>query len=301
MSLTRRVSSIFDPFVYALAPDPDNFDSYVEDTTQRFPVQMMVAGSTYSVLPGIESRLHLFGVEAPARISLLGTDGFGRDVLSRLLHGGRISIGAGLLATLCALLVGVAFGTIAGFFGGRVDAAVMRLADLFMAVPWLYLLFAVRAALPLHLDTRATFLLLVAVLWRRGVGATGAFDSRNRAERARAHVCHGRARLRCAGALSAATPHPAADTRRRAHAGGPARAAVHPRGGHALFPGSRRRRTNPQLGRDARQPSTVFGADVVLVDVHAGHRARRRLRSLTTRSHRRCTRVCVSRRAEEIA
>ena len=152
------------PFVYALAPDPDNFDSYVEDTTQRFPVQMMVAGSTYTVLPGLESRLHLFGVEAPARISLLGTDGYGRDMLSRLLHGGRISIGAGLLATLCALLVGVAFGTIAGFFGGRVDAAVMRLADLFMAVPWLYLLFAVRAALPLHLDTRATFLLLVAVL-----------------------------------------------------------------------------------------------------------------------------------------
>lgn len=152
------------PFVYAVAPDPDNFDSYVEDTTHRFPVQMLVVGSTYTVLPGIESRLHLFGVEGPARISVLGTDGFGRDVLSRLLHGGRISIGAGLLATLCALLVGVACGTIAGFFGGRIDTAVMRLADLFMAVPWLYLLFAVRAALPLHLDTRATFLLLVAVL-----------------------------------------------------------------------------------------------------------------------------------------
>lgn len=152
------------PFVYALAPDPDNFDAYVEDTTQRFPVRLMVAGSTYSVLPGVESQLHLFGVDAPARISLLGTDGFGRDVLSRLLYGGRISIGAGLLATLCALLVGIGFGTIAGFFGGRIDAGVMRLADLFMAVPWLYLLFAVRAALPLHLDTRATFLLLVAVL-----------------------------------------------------------------------------------------------------------------------------------------
>src|SRR6187549_3159060 len=136
------------PFVYALTTDPDNFDAYIEDTTLPFPVQLMVAGSTYSVLPGVESRLHLFGVETPARISLLGTDGFGRDVFSRLLHGGRISIGAGLLATLCALLVGLGFGTLAGFFGGRVDSAVMRLADLFMAVPWLYLLFAVRAALP---------------------------------------------------------------------------------------------------------------------------------------------------------
>jgi peptide/nickel transport system permease protein len=152
------------PFVYALNPDPDNFDAYVEDTTQRFPVRMLVAGSSYVLLPGLESRIHLFGVDAPARIALLGTDGFGRDVLSRLLHGGRISIGAGLLATFCALFAGVGFGTIAGFFGGRIDSAIMRLADLFMAVPWLYLLFAVRAALPLHLDTRATFLLLVAVL-----------------------------------------------------------------------------------------------------------------------------------------
>jgi len=152
------------PFVYAQVPDPQTFDGYVEDTTQRFPVQMMVAGDAYMLLPGIESRRHLFGVESPARISLLGTDGFGRDVLSRLLHGGRVSIGAGLLATLCALLVGVAFGTLAGFFGGRIDAALMRAADLFMAIPWLYLLFAVRAALPIHVDTRATFLLLVTVL-----------------------------------------------------------------------------------------------------------------------------------------
>ena len=56
-------------------------DGYVEDTTQRFPVQLMVAGDAYTLLPGIESRRHLFGVDAPARISLLGTDGFGRDVL----------------------------------------------------------------------------------------------------------------------------------------------------------------------------------------------------------------------------
>jgi peptide/nickel transport system permease protein len=152
------------PFVYAAMPDPNNVDGYIEDTTQRFPIQMMVTGPAYTLLPGIESRIHLFGVEAPGRISLLGTDGFGRDVLSRLLHGGRVSIGAGLVATLCALLAGVTFGTLAGFFGGRIDAALMRAADLFMAIPWLYLLFAVRAALPLHVDTRATFLLLVAVL-----------------------------------------------------------------------------------------------------------------------------------------
>src|SRR6185503_16544783 len=105
-----------------------------------------------------------FSVDAPARLSLLGTDGFGRDVFSRVLHGGRISVAAGLLATFCALFVGVTLGTLAGFFGGIVDRVLMRTADVFMALPWIYLLFAVRAALPLHIDTRATFLMLVTVL-----------------------------------------------------------------------------------------------------------------------------------------
>lgn len=152
------------PFVYALVPDPVTLDAYVEDTTTRYPVRMLVEGASYDVLPGVQSRTHLFGVDAPARLSLLGTDGFGRDVLSRLLHGGRISLGAGLLATLFALGAGVMLGTLAGSRGGWVDAGIMRTADLFLAIPWLYLLFGVRAALPLHLDTRATFLLLVAVL-----------------------------------------------------------------------------------------------------------------------------------------
>jgi len=152
------------PFVYAQVPDADDDAAYVDDTSQRFPVRLMVAGASYTVAPGIESHLHLFGVDAPGRLSLLGTDGFGRDVLSRLLHGGRVSVAAGLLATACALLVGLALGTLAGFYGGLVDRGLMRAADVFMAVPWLYLLFAVRAALPLHIDTRATFLVLVAVL-----------------------------------------------------------------------------------------------------------------------------------------
>lgn len=139
------------PFVYAQVPDPNNPEAYIDDTSIRHPVRLMVSG-------------HLFGVDAPGRLSLFGTDGFGRDVFSRVLHGGRISVAAGLLATACALLVGVLLGTAAGFFGGVVDRWLMRGADVFMALPWMYLLFAVRAALPLHIDTRATFLMLVAVL-----------------------------------------------------------------------------------------------------------------------------------------
>jgi peptide/nickel transport system substrate-binding protein len=139
------------PFVYARVPDPANPAAYIDDTSRRYPITLTTNG-------------HLFAVDEPARISLLGTDGFGRDVFSRVLHGGRISVAAGLLATLCALLVGLTLGTLAGFFGGLFDRVLMRAADVFMALPWIYLLFAVRAALPLHIDTRATFLMLVTVL-----------------------------------------------------------------------------------------------------------------------------------------
>ena len=139
------------PFVYAQVPDPSDPAKYIDDTSSRYPIRVLANG-------------HLFSVEAPARLSLLGTDGFGRDVFSRVLHGGRVSVAAGLLATFCALLAGLTLGTLAGFFGGLFDRVVMRAADVFMALPWIYLLFAVRAALPLHIDTRATFLMLVAVL-----------------------------------------------------------------------------------------------------------------------------------------
>jgi len=139
------------PFVYAQVPDPADPAAYIDDVSQRYPVRLFANG-------------RLLGVDEPARLSLLGTDGFGRDVFSRLLHGGRVSLAAGLLATLCALLVGMTLGTLAGFFGGVADRAIMRAADVFMALPWIYLLFAVRAALPLHIDTRATFLTLVTVL-----------------------------------------------------------------------------------------------------------------------------------------
>jgi peptide/nickel transport system permease protein len=151
------------PFVYGLVSDASG-STYSEDTSTRFPVRLFAHGASYTLLPGVTSDIHLFGVDDPGHIALFGTDGYGRDVLSRVLYGARVSITAGLLATLCGLFVGTALGTLAGFCDGIVDRIVMRAADVFMAVPWLYLLFAVRAALPLHLDTRAAFLMLVAVL-----------------------------------------------------------------------------------------------------------------------------------------
>ena len=151
------------PFVYPLSEAALDQGRYEEDRARAMPVRFLVAGSPYSIA-GVRARVHLLGVDEPAGIFLLGTDGVGRDQLSRLLHGARVSLAAGLLATLLSLGLGWLLGLLAGFYGGWLDAVVMRGAELFLALPWLYLLFAVRAVLPLHVSAAQAFLMVVLVI-----------------------------------------------------------------------------------------------------------------------------------------
>jgi peptide/nickel transport system permease protein len=152
------------PFVYAWKEAPESNGAYEEDRTRMYKVRFFTTGSQYSVIAGWTSRLHLFGVEEPGRIFLFGTDDFGRDEFSRMLYGGRISLFAGLLGTTVALLAGAFAGVVSGYYGKWIDAAAMRLVELFLALPWLYLLLAVRAVLPLRIKTTDAFLLLVGVV-----------------------------------------------------------------------------------------------------------------------------------------
>jgi peptide/nickel transport system permease protein len=110
----------------------------------------------------------LVGVHEPEVIFLLGSDAYGRDLFSRLLYGGRVSLFTGLLAAFLSLGLGLALGTVAGYYGGWLDRLLMRGGELVMALPWLYLLLAVRAFLPLHITTVEAFFLLVAIIG--GVG-----------------------------------------------------------------------------------------------------------------------------------
>ena len=149
------------PFVYRpLADDA----GYREDRTQEYPLRFFVRGNSYSVLGIFRSNLHFYGVQGSSRITLLGTDAFGRDEFSRLLFGGQISLAAGILATLLALVMAAVIGAVSGFYGGWVDEALMGTAELFLSLPWLYFLLGIRAFLPLHVSPPATFLLLVGVL-----------------------------------------------------------------------------------------------------------------------------------------
>jgi peptide/nickel transport system permease protein len=145
--------------VYRLVPGGAG-GSYEPDRSQAYPIVFFPRDGTGAR----GGRRHLFGVEEPARIFLFGTDAFGRDQLSRLLHGARISLYAGLLATVLSLGIGALLGTLAGYYGRWLDWVLMRTAELFLALPWLYLLFAVRAVLPLHLSPGQAFLLLVLVI-----------------------------------------------------------------------------------------------------------------------------------------
>jgi len=76
------------------------------------------------------------GASAPSSAHWLGTDTLGRDLLARLLFGGRISIMVGLVASFVALAIGVTYGAVAGFFGGKTDMVLMRIVDILYALPF---------------------------------------------------------------------------------------------------------------------------------------------------------------------
>lgn len=142
------------PFVYGLKSNEDG--TYTQDLSQVYSLRLFVRG------PGNER--HLFGADGGGKVLLMGTDRYGRDQFSRLIYGARISLFAGLLATALSLLLGAIVGTASGFFGGWLDDGLMRGAELFMALPWLYLLFTVRAFLPLSIDPTEAFLLVVMII-----------------------------------------------------------------------------------------------------------------------------------------
>jgi peptide/nickel transport system permease protein len=152
------------PFVYCWIPRRNDVPEYEEDRKAAYPLRLFVSGAEYQLLGSFHSRRHLFGTSGQVHIFLLGTDAYGRDLFSRLLYGGRISLFAGLLAATNSVLMGLVLGALAGYYGYWIDEAIMRMADIFLAMPWLYLLLAVRALLPLHVDPQQAFFLLIGVL-----------------------------------------------------------------------------------------------------------------------------------------
>jgi len=152
------------PFVYDERMTSETSGVYKEDHSLSYGVRFFASGSRYPIAGVSHSRIHLFGVDEPGAIFLIGADDYGRDQFSRLLFGAQISLLAGPLAAALAIGIGLVLGALAGYYGKWLDELLMAGAELFLALPWLYLLLGARAALPLSLSPRAAFLAIIVVL-----------------------------------------------------------------------------------------------------------------------------------------
>ncbi|MEO8685004.1 MAG: ABC transporter permease, partial [Devosia sp.] len=128
------------PFIYPLKRTRDAETtrvSYQEDLETVLPLRLFHAGSDYSFFGLFKTDIHLFGVEGDRRdqINLLGTDDLGRDVFSRLIHGARVSLSAGLVGVAFAFVLGLTLGSISGYFGGWVDSVIQRLMEFIRSIP----------------------------------------------------------------------------------------------------------------------------------------------------------------------
>ena len=171
------------PHVYPTTQSPTDLTTGDRELKVDFnkpsPIKFFVKGKPYRLLQlklplppkfeekeifsGIELNRHLFGTDGSAYLNLLGTDEQGRDQFSRLLFGGRISLFIGLVGIVISFPLGMIVGGISGYFGGWIDAILMRFVEVLMTIPGIYLLVALAAVLPPGLTSAQRFLLIVLI------------------------------------------------------------------------------------------------------------------------------------------
>lgn len=177
------------PHVYPTTQGPTDLNTgkrkLIVDRKHPSPLRLFVPGPTYrlfqlslplpnwenaqlrwtqvKIFSGIPINLHLFGTLGSGKINLLGTDEQARDQFSRLLFGGRISLSIGLVGIAVTFPLGMLVGGISGYFGGWVDSFLMRLVEVLMTIPSIYLLVALAAVLPPGISGAERFLLIVLI------------------------------------------------------------------------------------------------------------------------------------------
>jgi peptide/nickel transport system permease protein len=158
------------PFVYAYRLVDPSLRLYAPDTSRTYPIRFFVPGAPYRLFGLIPLRVHLLGVDPPARLFLLGTDQFGRDLLTRMLYGSRVTLLIGILVVLITFPIGMVLGGIAGYYGGLVDNVMMRIVEVLAAFPSFYLLLTLASVLPPTLTSSLRVLLIAAVFSLIGWG-----------------------------------------------------------------------------------------------------------------------------------
>ncbi len=154
------------PFVYGFSTerDPKTFEKiYTIDPEQVFRIRFFTHAEPYKLFGLIQSDIHLFGTDE-GTICLMGSDIMGRDMFSRILHGGQLSLSIGLVGVFLSLLLGLLLGGVAGYYGGRIDSFIMRIVDLFMSLPTIPLWMGLAAAVPRNWTTQQTYFAITIIL-----------------------------------------------------------------------------------------------------------------------------------------
>jgi peptide/nickel transport system permease protein len=155
------------PFVYGahMALNMETLRrEYREDTTRLYRVRLLTRGEPYEFWGLWRTDWHLFGVEEGGTLFLLGTDRLGRDMLSRIIHGARISLTVGLIGISVSFVLALVFGGLSGYYGGKVDIAIQRLIEVIRSFPELPLWMALSAALPPRLEPILVYIGITIIL-----------------------------------------------------------------------------------------------------------------------------------------
>ena len=154
------------PFVYKAKStfDPEAFRRiWEEDRSEKYSLSLFVKGDQYKLWGMFESRLHLFGAQG-GPVFLLGTDKMGRDLLSRILTGGRVSLSIGLLGVGITFILGIIIGGISGYYGGIADTIIQRIIEFIRSIPVLPLWMGLSAALPRYWSITQVYFAIVLIL-----------------------------------------------------------------------------------------------------------------------------------------
>ncbi|MBN2583661.1 MAG: ABC transporter permease [Planctomycetes bacterium] len=139
-------------------------ERYYADTSRRVPLQFFVQGRPWKFLWMFETRLHFFGVSEGETCFLFGTGQLGQDMFSRVLFGGRISLLVGFTAVFLSFFLGIALGGISGFFGGKIDMLIQRVAEILMTVPKIPIWLTMAAAIPKGWSSLQSYFVMTLIL-----------------------------------------------------------------------------------------------------------------------------------------
>lgn len=151
---------------YTMERDPETLkQEFTTDPDNKIPVEFFAEGEEYRLFGLIPWDRHLIGpADSNAPMYLLGADRLGRDQLSRIIHGTRISMSVGLVGVALGFVLGILLGGISGYFGGRTDTIIQRAVELFMSLPTLPLWLGLAAAIPREWGSVERYFAITVVL-----------------------------------------------------------------------------------------------------------------------------------------